>query len=297
MNLTIPFSPGVAGKSIGFDTWMQRVMDCAEAVASDFDADDVHDLRVALRRCRTMADALSEVNPSSGWRRLKKASRDLFHVLGELRNCQVEREWIKKLVPAGDPMRRRMLGLLARDERQHRVLAARALKAFDLKGWKKLARKLEGKAQFFPLGSVVFQHLAADQLNRALDLYYEARQRRSGVAWHRLRIALKRFRYVAENFLPKHYEAWAEDLKHAQDLLGDVHDLDVLRARIRRRAGAFDPAIVASWRAKIDAQRKACLDEFISKTSGPGSMWQTWRAGFPRRTDIENTSIAQRRTA
>ncbi len=297
MNLAIPFSPGVAGKSIGFDTWMQRVLDRTELVAPDFDADEVHDLRVALRRCRTMADALSEVNPGSGWRRLKKASRDLFHVLGELRNCQVEREWIKKLSRAGDPMRRRMLGLVARDEKQQRERAAQVLKTFERKAWKKLARKLDDKAQFFPLGSVVFQHLALDRLNRALDLYYQARQRRSGVAWHRLRIALKRFRYVAENFLPQRYDAWAPDLKRAQDLLGDVHDLDVLRARIRREAGAVDPAIVVSWRAKIDAQRKARLDEFIAKTSGPGSMWQTWRAGFPRHADIADVPVAQRRTA
>ena len=46
--------------------------------------------------------------------------------------------------------------------------------------------------------------------------------------FHRLRITIKRFRYIVENFLPLQHAAWSDDLKHIQDLLGDVHDLDVL---------------------------------------------------------------------
>ena len=45
--------------------------------------------------------------------------------------------------------------------------------------------------------------------------------------YHRLRIAIKRFRYIVENFLPLQHAAWSDDLKQVQDLLGEVHDLDV----------------------------------------------------------------------
>ena len=38
---------------------MERVLERAGKVPPDWDADDVHDLRTALRRCRAMADALS----------------------------------------------------------------------------------------------------------------------------------------------------------------------------------------------------------------------------------------------
>ena len=54
---------------------MKRVLDVADKIRPEWDSDDVHDLRVALRRSRTMAEALSEVNPAPGWRKLKKASR------------------------------------------------------------------------------------------------------------------------------------------------------------------------------------------------------------------------------
>ncbi|HEX4140357.1 MAG TPA: CHAD domain-containing protein, partial [Candidatus Methylacidiphilales bacterium] len=61
---------------------MERALEKAANIEPQWDADEVHDLRVALRRCRAMAEALSEVTAGSGWRRLKKGSRELFHALG-----------------------------------------------------------------------------------------------------------------------------------------------------------------------------------------------------------------------
>jgi CHAD domain-containing protein len=276
------------------EEWMSRVLGRVGRVQRDFDVDEVHDLRVAIRRCRTMADALTEVNPSPGWRKLKKAGGPMFHALGDLRDTQVMRDWIKKLGSAGDPVRTYMLRLLFRRERECRGAAARALDAFDRKDWKKLARKLGPKAHFFPLESVVFQRLALARLNRAAELYQQARRRRSSAAWHRLRIAIKRFRYVVDNFLPHRYEVWADDLKRIQDLLGEVHDLDVLRAALRRNAPHLDSEAMATWYTKIDAERKSRLAELQSKLAGSQSLWLTWRAGFPVGHSLVGASIPQR---
>jgi CHAD domain-containing protein len=272
---------GIAAKPASLEEWMDRVIDRAAKVQRGFDIDDVHDLRVAIRRCRTMADALSEVSPSPGWRKLKKNSAPMFHALGELRDMQVMSTWVKQMGLARDPIRRRMLRMLAKREAHCRKAAGKALDAFNRKDWKKLSRKLASKDRFFPLGSVVFQRLALGRLNDAADLYQQARRTRSSAAWHRLRIAIKRFRYVVDNFLPQRYEVWADDLKRVQDLLGEVHDLDVLRAAIRRQASAVDSSAVAAWVHKIDAERKSRLAELNSKLSGPQSLWLTWRSGFP----------------
>src|SRR5580700_12258040 len=113
MAQTISLPAGGSTKRIGLETWMNRVLEMADAVQEGWKAKDVHDLRVALRRCRTMADALSEVNPDRGWRELKKVSRKLFRALGALRDTQVEQEWLKKLSAPGDPVREHMLKVLA----------------------------------------------------------------------------------------------------------------------------------------------------------------------------------------
>jgi CHAD domain-containing protein len=194
-------------------------------------------------------------------------------------------------------VRKRMLPLLSRREQKQRESAERALDRFDRKEWKKLTRKLPAKARFFPVGSVVFQRLALARLNGAVELYQQARKRRSSVAWHRLRIELKHFRYIVENFLPQRYEVWADDLKRMQDLLGAVHDLDVLRSDIRRHASKLGPGNVAQWIENIERERKAQLQEFLSKTAGAESPWLTWRAGFQWGHALVAASLAQRRTA
>jgi CHAD domain-containing protein len=259
---------------------MNKALEGLDGLRPDWNPDDVHDTRVALRRCRTMAEALREVNPDPGWRRLKKTTKPVFHSLGDLRDTQIEREWVKKLAAPGDSVRKHMLRLLSVREKKCRATADDALDNFDRKAWRKLSRKLPEKSRFFPLDSVVFQRQALSKLNDAVALFQKARKHPSSIAWHRTRIGIKRFRYVLENFLPQRYEGWATDLKQMQDLLGDVHDLDVLRADIKKESPNLPTAEVATWFARIAAERKSRLDHFRAKTSDKNSPWLTWRAGF-----------------
>ncbi len=259
---------------------MNRVLELAEEVENGWKPREVHDLRVALRRCRTMADALSEVNPDHGWRGLKKESRDLFRALGVLRDTQVDQEWLKKLSAPGDPVRKHVLQVLAQSQKVHRVKARRALADFDRKDWRKSVQRLRSKAQFFPLESVVFQRLALTRLNEAAELYQRARRGRSRIAWHRLRIGLKGFRYTLENFMPQRYQPWSGNLKRIQDLLGEVHDLDVLRAEIRRHRAKLQEADMLRWYQRIEEARRARLEKFRLVVTGKESLWPVWRAGF-----------------
>jgi CHAD domain-containing protein len=259
---------------------MNRVLDMADQVGDKWDSDSVHDLRVALRRCRTMADALTEVNPSPGWKKLKKSTRDLFQALGQLRNTQVAKEWVKKLGAAKDPLRKRLLKVLDEKEKEAQKIAEKTLAQFDRKEWKKWSRKFPSKAAFFPVESVVFQRLALAKLNEAVELYQRARKVRSGAAWHRLRIGLKGFRYILENFLPARYEHSSKELKRMQDILGEVHDLDVLRPVVRKQASGLDPKILADWMTKIEKERKSRLEEFRTKTIDKESYWVFWHKGL-----------------
>ncbi len=76
---------------------MHRVLEeCAQA-AIDFSPDPVHDLRVALRRCRSIADGLRALDPDPSWKQMKKAAKRLFDRLGELRDVQVMEDWVARL--------------------------------------------------------------------------------------------------------------------------------------------------------------------------------------------------------
>jgi phosphohistidine phosphatase len=269
---------------------MNRVSEMADKVQDDWDADNVHDLRVALRRCRAMADALSEVNPTPGWKKLKKVTRDLFQALGELRDTQVAKQWVRKFGTAKDPVRGRMLKMLSQQELGQKKKAEKALRQFDRKSWKKWSRKFPAKAEFFPLESVVFQRLALAQLNEAVNLYHQARKLRSGAAWHRLRIGLKGFRYILENFLPQRYAQWSKELKGMQDMLGEVHDLDVLRLQIRKQATGLSPEIVAKWMQEIEKERKIRLEEFREKTANKDSSWVVWHKGLEWGRNLKTVS-------
>ena len=86
-----------AQKTSGLQYWMLRVLEECEHVSADFAPDPVHDLRVSLRRCRSLADGLMALDPDPNWKAMKKAGKRLFQRLGDLRDIQIMMEWIEKL--------------------------------------------------------------------------------------------------------------------------------------------------------------------------------------------------------
>jgi CHAD domain-containing protein len=91
---TMPLSLAVATarkeqKKTGLALWMERVLEECDRASVECGADPVHDLRVALRRCRSIADGLLVIDPDPSWKEMKRAGRQLFRELGELRDAQV----------------------------------------------------------------------------------------------------------------------------------------------------------------------------------------------------------------
>jgi CHAD domain-containing protein len=89
-----------ASESVGLRYWMLRVLEECDNLAAEFSPDPVHDLRVSLRRCRSLADGLIALDSDPDWKAMKKAGRSLFQRLGALRDIHVMEEWIEKLDPA-----------------------------------------------------------------------------------------------------------------------------------------------------------------------------------------------------
>jgi hypothetical protein len=83
-----------------------------------------------------------------------------------------------------------------------------------------------------------------------------------------------------ENFLPERYEAWYPELKSLQDLLGEIHDLDVLRTESYRHSDAWDPAVIELWLEKIESARKTRLEQVKLRLGGKDSPILRWRTGL-----------------
>jgi len=62
MATVTPLASGSHLEHRGFSFWMDRVVGELENVRSSPDPDAVHDLRVAIRRCRSVAAVMEEVD-------------------------------------------------------------------------------------------------------------------------------------------------------------------------------------------------------------------------------------------
>ena len=71
-------------KKAGLAYWANRVLEECDKANQGFAADPVHDLRVAIRRCRSMADGFLSVDPDPAWKQMKRLAKPLFSSLGDL---------------------------------------------------------------------------------------------------------------------------------------------------------------------------------------------------------------------
>lgn len=294
---SVASAPVVKGPNppAGLAFWMQRVLEECDRAAVDFAADPVHDLRVALRRCRSLADGLIAMDPDPAWKAMKKAGKQLFSSLGELRDVQVMEEWVHRLDGADDPTAQAILGYLSNREMQLKIDAAQALKEFDRKQWARWSRSLPRRAARFRQGSAIFKHLALERWMTAHELHRKALRNRSQVAFHSLRIGLKRFRYIVENFLPQQHLAWKDDLKDLQDHLGEVHDLDVLWATAVRIHAFPDDESRTHWHQRVLEERAKRIAGYHEKMVGKSALWAVWRAELPQGEDIAAAALSRLR--
>ena len=288
--------PASQKPKLGLRAWMERVLVECDHAAMGFEADPVHDLRVALRRCRSLADGLMAIDPDSSWKDMKKAGKKLFQALGELRDMQVMLEWIEKLRDPNnpsDPVVVKLLDHVHAREAECKQHAFKDLHQFDRKQWRQWSRTLPQRASRVRPGSVVYLHLALEKWTAAYDLHKNALRTRSQVGWHRLRIGIKRFRYTVENFLPRQHALWGDDLKELQDLLGEVHDLDVLKA-IAVEVVAF-PGVESRdhWREKLNAERAQRIERYREKMVGRQSLWRVWRAELPSGPQLRAAAMSR----
>lgn len=236
-----------------------RVLSCLDRAARKPDEPAVHDLRVACRRM----DATLEMLKSLGGRvgKPRRRVRKLRKLAGPLRDLHVLEVWLadqRGEWPSLD-------AILVRLPRQIKRTAKDLVK--DLNGYprKKLKRAL---AQVV-VPEEADEPAILESLERVESDWHERVRRKA--PWHEVRIALKRYRYQAELVAALGLgQPDLEQLRHGQDLLGQVQDLEVQSERLEEfwrksvleRMGIH--AFVTHCRSQRDQLIQECARAFAS---------------------------------
>ena len=222
----------------------------------------LHDMRVAIRRLRSLLKAFRKALPRPEADALETRFRRLSKKLGPARDMDVWMRALKSMRTPGIEEWRKFVehqrGIQKRKkESLHRILAdlsTRSLKA-------DFNRFLTRPADVPP--SARLEELAVKAVRKSIDRVME----RSHIApsfsarkAHLLRIACRRARYMAEFFtatLGRPIAQLARQLKTVQDVLGDIHDCDICLAHLRR-APIHPPGLAA----ELNRRRRAHVARF-----------------------------------
>jgi CHAD domain-containing protein len=279
---------GIAPKDgIALERWLVDVRTLHERAKRLLAVETVHDLRVAIRRCRSVAQGLREIDDDEGrlaWRALNDAGRPLFQGLGALRDAQVMRDHAKKLLVTDDKLVR-VLVLLEQRVKLGRAQAKDAVLAFDPDEFARIVRPLPVRGARMLANGPLLQHLALRRYEEARLMHVAAMRSKSTLALHELRIGVKRLRYTVESFLPAVHAVVGKSLKKAQDALGELHDYDVLLDWLGTEAPLHseDRHRVC---APVRAAREAELAAYHASATGEDALWPRVRAALAQGRDV-----------
>lgn len=192
-----------------------RLFACRERLRVATDDEALHDLRIALRQLRSLLRPLSSVAVCET---LQLRAAELGRLTGPLRDLEVLQSYLQQ--QGLDSAAQSRLPLLHQGYLQLLDSAPLAHLLDALDDWPQQWRQAASNGQLRGLHKLVRQGLRKDRKRLAQALLDPAHDR------HRLRLLIKRLRYVVEAYpqLADLSGRMRMQLKQAQSALGDWHD-------------------------------------------------------------------------
>ncbi len=227
----------LAGKLRELDARLERLEPRVLQPPSQQDPDACHDLRVALRRLRTVLEVGRKVLGPFQADEVRRSLRELMRATGDLRDEEVLLALVTSVGVDGADVAQ---WIAARRRREHaqRLALVRMVRTGQLRRGRALLAALlsfrvdPSRDRRLPK----YARRAVGQAGKKADRLRDA-PLDDATALHDLRIAIKRLRYTIEAFadvLPPDLAAQAARAAKLQKRLGDVHDLDVVAGCVRR---------------------------------------------------------------
>jgi len=232
------------------------IFDNAAGARSDDHSECLHDMRVASRRLRETFQLFSMFYRQSKLKKIRSQVKKMTRILGSPREMDVNVSLLREFRNESDPLVQAVHEYLleAFEHRQAKVRERmqRALDHLDLKKlraeWVNFAQGpllepeprsvLLGIQREFESEAYLRQTIAilGQKAIPVLAFQETALGSESDGELHRLRIALKKFRYSLEIYNPLHQQRFdqaIESTKQLQEILGQAHDCFVLVQQIR----------------------------------------------------------------
>jgi CHAD domain-containing protein len=241
-----------------------------------FDPEAIHDLRVSSRRLREGLSLFSVCFKKRLFAPIRQELKGLTDMLGAIRNCDEALLFFSPLAEKCDSSASTTVLTIVTTLLEQRVVEQRNLKR-ELKKIDpgSLLGRIDATCSnpriFKSAADVLFQPVATCILEATavrektiLELLPEALVAENVTAQHRLRVAVKRFRYRMEFLAPfagSKYKTVYSTIKQYQEILGHMHDLDVFRSLIT--APADQPAKNRALETIISARRRVLFNEFL----------------------------------
>lgn len=285
-----PEMPAVAGVARALGRLLGTISANLEGTLGQYDVEFLHDLRVAVRRARTLTKISREVLPADLGGMLATELRWVGDLTTPARDLDVHLETLPRLMEQLDPVSRADLttltDLLGRRAHQahtrlNRGLRSQRFSALMDRAGRGLAELSEEEAGMAlgDFGSDQFDRRLRAVLRRGHRIEKVGAERAAEADLHDLRKRAKELRYTLEAFgevLPDDTAALVKDLKAFQDVLGGFNDTVAQRELLRAcghdlfRGGAGPATLMA-------------VGELLAQTKTAGAVYRRdFAAAFER---------------
>jgi len=249
------------------------------------DSESIHDLRVATRRLQEVLDLFAPVLPGKPGKKVRRRARGIRRHFAAVRDADVLAALAHDLRASAPKAQRAAVATLEQalrrkaDRLRRELACGHGGTTLRVKGIRKRLATLLDRLERHPADPARVARAARRGLaRRAHELERARRAAASGrpLPAHRLRIAVKRWRYALEVLDASSlgpFTTAIEEARRVQEKLGSLHDLDVLLDLLRRsprtrplRAGlaarrrdlwnACRPLVAAYGVASVRGQRR-----------------------------------------
>lgn len=282
-------TPGEAFAAL-FGAALRQAGANARGVLTSSDAEFLHQMRVGLRRLRSLLRAYRGVVSRKEARPIARALRRVVPTLGAARDWDVFCQWLAGEAKAAGPDLADVRAVLRRARKRRDAarraaremvgswtfqrLLLRALRWLTNAPWALRSKAREIPLQVFARGSLERLHRKTVEHSRGID--WEDVERR-----HAVRVKVKRLRYASGFFAASFPRAatrpYVKRLQGLQDILGELNDVSVAR----RFLGEIVPrGPVAGYRAGTRL-RRALAERERALIVSLEPAWQAFRKRRP----------------